>query len=150
MPPETSTPSALMLTALMMELWPMRFWMNLPSGRYHCLMLSDEPLANVALRCRLRLVAHAHHALLGVEGEGADGLLVVGERADALALADVPQPDRVVVRAADHLRCLITAIHCKRRACGSNALASTEATVLVWPVMQCTCALVRMSHSCGR
>lgn len=34
----------------MMALWPDRFWMKLPSGNIHCLMLSAEPEANVYLK----------------------------------------------------------------------------------------------------
>lgn len=48
-PPETSTPSELTAIALMMALCPERFWMKLPSGNVHCLMLSAEPEAKVYL-----------------------------------------------------------------------------------------------------
>ena len=34
---------------LMMALWPLRFWINLPCGRYHCLMLSGDAEAKVNL-----------------------------------------------------------------------------------------------------
>lgn len=33
----------------MMALWPDKFWMKLPSGNFHCFMLSAEPEANVYL-----------------------------------------------------------------------------------------------------
>lgn len=49
-PPDTKTPSELIAMQLRMELCPLRFWMKLPSGNFHCLMLSAEPDAIVYLR----------------------------------------------------------------------------------------------------
>lgn len=49
-PPDTRTPLELTASVLMMALWPDRFWIKLPSGNIHCLMLSAEPEANVYLK----------------------------------------------------------------------------------------------------
>lgn len=47
LPPDTSTPSEFTVNVLIIALWPERFWMKLPSGNFHCFMLSGEPDANV-------------------------------------------------------------------------------------------------------
>ena len=52
-----------------------------------------------------------------MEGQRADGLLVVCERAHGLALANVPQLDCVVMRARDDLGS--TVITCTRHGCAS-------------------------------
>ena len=50
LPPETSTPSSLTASVLMMALWPEQFCMKLPSGNFHCLMLSGDADAIVYLQ----------------------------------------------------------------------------------------------------
>jgi hypothetical protein len=47
--PDTKTPSALHAIVLTTAECPERFWMNLASGRYHCLMLSGDAEVNVFL-----------------------------------------------------------------------------------------------------
>lgn len=47
--PETKTPSALTARQLTIALWPDKFWMNFPSGHFHCLMLSGDAEANMYL-----------------------------------------------------------------------------------------------------
>ena len=49
LPPDTKTLSELSARLLMMALCPDKFCKKLPSGNFHCLMLSGEPEANVYL-----------------------------------------------------------------------------------------------------
>ena len=49
LPPETRTLSELRARLFIMALCPDRFCRKLPSGNFHCLILSGEPEANVYL-----------------------------------------------------------------------------------------------------
>lgn len=46
-PPETRTPSSLHTNEFTIALCPERFWMNSPSGHFHCFILSAPPDANI-------------------------------------------------------------------------------------------------------
>lgn len=49
-PPVTSTLSELIAMQLIMELCPVRFCRKLPSGNFHCLILSGDAVANAYLK----------------------------------------------------------------------------------------------------
>jgi hypothetical protein len=58
-----------------------------------------------------------------MQGEGADGLLVVGERADSFALSDVPETDGAIVRSRDDLGII------RVRSQGANSVRVPRQTV---------------------
>lgn len=52
LPPDTNTPSELIARVLTMAWWPEKFCRKLPSGSFHILMLSGDPLAKQNLQRR--------------------------------------------------------------------------------------------------
>jgi hypothetical protein len=51
--PDTNTPSGFTARQFIIALWPGKFWMNLPSGHFHCLILSGEAEANMYLKKKI-------------------------------------------------------------------------------------------------
>lgn len=49
-PPETKTLSELTAKVFTIDWWPLRFWMKLPSGNFHCFILSGDAEAKVNLK----------------------------------------------------------------------------------------------------